>query len=870
MAALPQRVKLHRRQAMKRKGFSRAGRSSTLSKIIESRPPSDSSGEDADDEDCRGSSLDLTPTLLGIYDKIASANRNEDQPDGGQSNVFKTNENLEDEENNQCHSPPMLPRIEQKSLSQQKVRELYLQSSLSERVDCNKPSKLRMDNTDSTGEIDNKKRPLSISSMSSSSTSSLPRRSKRPNLSEYVASVTSSKLDIEKLDNLLYIDDEQEHEIPEQSADESSECSDEKRRSGDSDSQTSIDHQDRDQSDLQLQESISLHQSDSILSFTPLNSENCSTVDLSLNSDLTSCESGLDRVQRSPSRSSQRSAAVSRSSSQKSGHYVSYVQRVVSELLETERTYVLNLQDIKQGYYEYLKATQPEHLSTEDLICLFGNILQIYNFSCEFLRQLEMCDLEPIKVAQCFVTNNKGFEIYAEYCTNYPSAVDVLTRVMRDSGLSDLFKQRQLTMGHGLPLGAYLLKPVQRILKYHLLLQNILKHYNKTDDGYDTLVAAHDHMTDMSHHINEMKRKHEHAVRVQEIQSQLEDYEGEDFTRLGELVLEGSFRMIGVKASRQMFLFEKGVIIAKRKEDGMLSCKAFIPCAMLMLVESIPREPLNFQILPIDNPRGAHIIHARNLEQKRKWCQEIKRLMVESYANKIPDNVKALILERLGKSKDEDALAKSGSTDPGKSHVTTPDYLDKRNRTRRKSGPNLLQAIRKTEILRPQKNKKLPGRSKGEASSPKLDIPESALYPKETSLLINSNTEHYGFRNNMPGPLKAANTSTPKENLENLSPSRKSKRPLTLQRSLSFQNSQRGLPTGNPEAHSMENLVNSDGPKIRNPSFRLATQASPIGFDVSEASLRESPENLSQCFLLRVFLLIRKMPIICQKMFVKI
>lgn len=58
------------------------------------------------------------------------------------------------------------------------------------------------------------------------------------------------------------------------------------------------------------------------------------------------------------------------------------------------------------------------------------------------------------------------------------------------------------------------------------------------DDGYEKLVAAHDHMTQMSHHINEMKRKHEHAVRVQEIQSQLEDYEGEDFTRLGELLLE--------------------------------------------------------------------------------------------------------------------------------------------------------------------------------------------------------------------------------------------------------------------------------------------------------------------------------------------
>lgn len=45
-------------------------------------------------------------------------------------------------------------------------------------------------------------------------------------------------------------------------------------------------------------------------------------------------------------------------------------------------------------------------------------------------------------------------------------------------------------------------------------------------------------MTQMAHHINEMKRKHEHAVRIQEIQSQLEDYVGEDLTRLGELVLE--------------------------------------------------------------------------------------------------------------------------------------------------------------------------------------------------------------------------------------------------------------------------------------------------------------------------------------------
>jgi len=42
---------------------------------------------------------------------------------------------------------------------------------------------------------------------------------------------------------------------------------------------------------------------------------------------------------------------------------------------------------------------------------------------------------------------------------------------MKDSAISTLLKRQQMVLEHGLPLGSYLLKPVQRILKYHLLLQ---------------------------------------------------------------------------------------------------------------------------------------------------------------------------------------------------------------------------------------------------------------------------------------------------------------------------------------------------------------------------------------------------------------
>ena len=46
----------------------------------------------------------------------------------------------------------------------------------------------------------------------------------------------------------------------------------------------------------------------------------------------------------------------------------------------------------------------------------------------------------------------------------------MLTECMRNKALAKFFRERQESLRHSLPLGSYLLKPVQRILKYHLLL----------------------------------------------------------------------------------------------------------------------------------------------------------------------------------------------------------------------------------------------------------------------------------------------------------------------------------------------------------------------------------------------------------------
>lgn len=55
------------------------------------------------------------------------------------------------------------------------------------------------------------------------------------------------------------------------------------------------------------------------------------------------------------------------------------------------------------------------------------------------------------------------------------SSVAVLRECMKNKSLVRFFQERQTTLNHSLPLETYLLKPVQRILKYHLLLQVVLQ-----------------------------------------------------------------------------------------------------------------------------------------------------------------------------------------------------------------------------------------------------------------------------------------------------------------------------------------------------------------------------------------------------------
>ena len=100
-------------------------------------------------------------------------------------------------------------------------------------------------------------------------------------------------------------------------------------------------------------------------------------------------------------------------------------EQVMSELIETEKDYVDDLECIINGYlkeFEEAGNKIPAALHGKKNI-IFGNIEQIYRFhSNDFLCELDANKDRPSQVWGLFFMKSTEFEMYATYCKNQPSS----------------------------------------------------------------------------------------------------------------------------------------------------------------------------------------------------------------------------------------------------------------------------------------------------------------------------------------------------------------------------------------------------------------------------------------------------------------
>ncbi|KFV14910.1 Pleckstrin homology domain-containing family G member 3, partial [Tauraco erythrolophus] len=168
-----------------------------------------------------------------------------------------------------------------------------------------------------------------------------------------------------------------------------------------------------------------------------------------------------------------------------------------------------------QGYLGKIIDAEEPVLRPEQVSALFGNIEDIYELSRWVLQVLPE---EHDRCCQGGMTSAafQEFAIYTQYCNNYPRGSSSTTCCYSPVLWRGTGTRHSPVTHHGTPpppgAAAPLVLPQCRVL----CRQEIAKHFeHKSGDDYEVVLEAIDTMTCVAWYINDMKRKHEHAIRQQ-------------------------------------------------------------------------------------------------------------------------------------------------------------------------------------------------------------------------------------------------------------------------------------------------------------------------------------------------------------------
>uniref|UniRef100_A0A4W6F0H0 MCF.2 cell line derived transforming sequence n=1 Tax=Lates calcarifer TaxID=8187 RepID=A0A4W6F0H0_LATCA len=308
---------------------------------------------------------------------------------------------------------------------------------------------------------------------------------------------------------------------------------------------------------------------------------------------------------------------------------------VMKELIATERIYVDELLSVLLGYRAEMEDPSTSNLlpsalrSQKDV--LFGNMPEIYQFHSRiFLHDLQSCLETPERVGARFLQRKEKFQVYERYCQNKPRS-ELLWRQCSDSAF---FQECQRKLDHKLGLDSYLLKPVQRLTKYQLLLKELLKHC--MEERYCCeLQEALDSMLELLKSVNDSM----HQIAIT-------GYQG-DLSQLGRVVMQGAFSVwISHKRAavrmkelarfkpmqRHLFLYDHALLFCKRRDEDnhdrtpFYSFKSCLRMSAVGITENVKGDVKKFEIW-YSGREVVYIVQAPTLEVKVAWLMEIRKIL---------------------------------------------------------------------------------------------------------------------------------------------------------------------------------------------------------------------------------------------------
>ncbi|OCT82953.1 guanine nucleotide exchange factor VAV3 isoform X2 [Xenopus laevis] len=240
------------------------------------------------------------------------------------------------------------------------------------------------------------------------------------------------------------------------------------------------------------------------------------------------------------------------------------------EIKQTEEKYSETLDSIEKFFMEPLK----NFLTPTDIQNVFINISEMVEVHKNLMKEIK--DSANHRNSQnlyvIFLTYKERLLIYGEYCSQVELAISLLDNISktREDVRLKLEECSKRANNGKFTLRDLLVVPMQRVLKYHLLLQELVKHTTEPTEKNNLRVAL-DAMKDLAQYVNEVKRDTETLREIEQYQHSIENL-NQPMSQYGRPKVDGEIKICTLdkrtRQDRYIFLFDQAVIVCKRRGDN--------------------------------------------------------------------------------------------------------------------------------------------------------------------------------------------------------------------------------------------------------------------------------------------------------------
>ncbi|XP_077581104.1 guanine nucleotide exchange factor VAV3-like isoform X1 [Stigmatopora nigra] len=242
----------------------------------------------------------------------------------------------------------------------------------------------------------------------------------------------------------------------------------------------------------------------------------------------------------------------------------------LSEIKQTEEKYTETLESIEKCFLNPLK----NFFSVAEIDQVFVNIPDLVKVHKSLMADVQdsILNKNALNLYQIFISYKERLLIYGVYCSRVEIAIAVLDLICKEKEDVRLKLEecsKRANKGK-FTLRDLLVVPMQRVLKYHLLLQELLKHTHDSAEKSNLKIAL-DAMKDLAQFVNELKRDNETIREMDQYQRSIENL-NQPLIRYGRPRGDGEMRIVSNfdrrKLDRHLFLFDVAAVVCKRRGDN--------------------------------------------------------------------------------------------------------------------------------------------------------------------------------------------------------------------------------------------------------------------------------------------------------------